>query len=757
MQTQQVSKDKYICTEGQSLDAIHIIASGQVKATFPGGEMILKKGDIVGLCDIAYDSHFFTYTTLEDCSFVSFAIKKESSIAEIVKANPEIAKMLYQSMLNQIYGVYGKYARQKENCKTLYKNIFDYYEKYVDFCSHYNVISRSLPQFDSIQELSLEEEVEPWIVSYYASMKDLPQEVKMALYARPSYMVGFVKRASEDVHAAFSALETMNDYVEENKSVFMQESRIDMFDLYVSLLFRLKAGSPEADKVVETIESLIKYLDEQKLVSQDLLHERCEEYRNKYNNMNYKSEEGAGGVSEASAKELTNSIDVILQYAAVDDELANNFKKLITQYKKLSDKASTEDSARKLRTELTQAFYKIYVEAFKVSVNDSRVPTVLKMFFNFGYVDEELAGLENAAYLYSIADEFRGDSYQGVYTAYEWLLAIYNKQKEPSRNEFDTDYVAFLHEQKVQGKITPELETRLLGDPGERVMFELENMFPMVNKVTFGRISIFCPVFCESNVIKPLENCLVNVETIKDTFKLIESVDYGAFFRETVYVNEKIGIQKEYVAVKVTPDVILFPNVGTRGVMWQEIEGKKRTTPGRMMISVFHLEDIRQTFTRLTGEFRWEMCKREQGARWNDITDKSLTSEYCDYVQFYKKNNDLSQDAKEKVKQSLVKAKNSFKEMFVRDYITWIMFEGAGSPRLNKVARAILLTYCPFPKELREKIAANPLFKELIERYDVKLAQTLHRLDGVAQKIKNQNQPIPPELEIHRKYVEGTV
>ena len=158
------------------------------------------------------------------------------------------------------------------------------------------------PQFDSIQELSLEEEVQPWIVSYYASMKDLPQEVKMALYARPSYMVGFIKRASEDIHAAFSALETMDDYVEENKTVFMQESRIDMFDLYVSLLFRLKAGSPEADKVVETIEALIKYLEEQNLVSHDLLHERADEYRNKYNNINYKSEEGSAGVSEVSAK-----------------------------------------------------------------------------------------------------------------------------------------------------------------------------------------------------------------------------------------------------------------------------------------------------------------------------------------------------------------------------------------------------------------------------------------------------------------------
>ena len=113
------------------------------------------------------------------------------------------------------------------------------------------------------------------------------------------------------------------------------------------------------------------------------------------------------------------------------------------------------------------------------------------------------------------------------------------------------------------------------------------------------------------------------------------------------------------------PDFILMPNMGTRAVMWQEIEGKLRNSPSRMAISIFHSEDIFATLIRLTGDFRWEMCKRIQGARWNDVSDHSLTSDYFDYVQFYRKNRDLSAEIKEKIKSSLQRAKNSFKQLFV--------------------------------------------------------------------------------------------
>lgn len=187
--------------------------------------------------------------------------------------------------------------------------------------------------------------------------------------------------------------------------------------------------------------------------------------------------------------------------------------------------------------------------------------------------------------------------------------------------------------------------------------------------------------------------------------------------------------------------------------MWQEIEGRKRTTPARMMVSIFQMEDLTSILVRLTADFRWEMCKRVQGARWNDVSEPSLTSRYFDYIQFYRKNHELSTDAKDKIKLNMQKAKNSYKEMFLRDYEAWIIYEGNGSPRLNKVARGILFDYCPFSRAIRDKLKINPLYKDMMERYDIKLTQHIHHYNNLFQKIKNMGADIPPELQRQREYL----
>ena len=213
------------------------------------------------------------------------------------------------------------------------------------------------------------------------------------------------------------------------------------------------------------------------------------------------------------------------------------------------------------------------------------------------------------------------------------------------------------------------------------------------------------------------------------------------------------GVQKEFINVEILPDFILMPNVGIRGVMWQEIEGKRRTTPARMMSSIFQLEDLSLILIRLTGEFRWEMCKRVQGARWNDVSERSLTSEYFDYIQFYKKNQELSTDAKEKIKTDMGRAKNSFKEMFIMDYTTWILFESNGSPRMNKIARNILYSYCTFTAAIREKLKANPMYREISERYEIRMGQKRHRLENLCQKLRSTGKPIPEEIEQERQFL----
>lgn len=758
MAAKEIAKGKIICQEGSSLEGIHIIVNGSVKAHFSGGDIVLKKGDIVGLIDIAYDSNFFTYTTLETCSFVSFPIKDEKSIPGLVKQNPEVARMMFTSMINQVSLIFARYSVSKTACEELYNRIIGCYKDYNALCAHNNTIAKSLPGIQSIQPLNLERSVRDWLPSYYYSIREFAPELKTSLATKVPFLVGFLYKSSADAHSIFKSCTELSEYHAENVSILLQESRLDLFDLYTNLLYRLGPGVQDFDKVSEKIDSIIEFIRQDPYISNEFVELRVAEYETKRRTLKSTSQQTSDASIEAVSSELNNALDTILEYSGVEESVAANFRSLIEQYKKLKDKGSSEDKARSIRHNLTKAFYDIYCDAFSMSIRDYNMPTVLKMFFNFGFVDAELAGIQNANTLYRLAVDYHGDANLGVYTIYEWLLEIYAMKKEPSRNELDSDFNDYLHEQRVQGKITIQDEQRLLQDPGERTMFELQNMFQSVNRVTYGRLSTFCPVFCEADVIKPLGTCLVTPDIIVDALSKLEEIDYSAFYRDTMYPYTMDGNKlNEIISVRIQPDFILFPNIGTRGVMWQEIEGKKRTTPARFMLSIFHIEDLQTTITRLVGEYRWDMCKRVQGARWNDITERSLTSEYCDYAQFFKKNSDLSADAKEKVKVALQRARNSFKEMYVRDYIVWIVFEGSGSPRLNKVARTIFCTYCPFPKMLRDRVAVNPMYGEIIDKYNIKNQQKLHRLNNIITKMSASGQDIPQAFEDQIKFINGTV
>lgn len=461
----------------------------------------------------------------------------------------------------------------------------------------------------------------------------------------------------------------------------------------------------------------------------------------------------ADQVMEEPAEDLSHSLDVILEFAGSDEELSQSFKAHVEQYKKMPNKNGTEDDIRVLRQKLTKEFNQVYCDAFFSSIS-KEAPKIVRMFFAFGYVDETLAGRQNTVWLYNMVDRLPVDPQRGVYTFYQWLQEVYTQRKEPSRNEFDTDYMGYLIEQKRMGNITAEQQKELLNDSVARVKFELENLFPTVNKITYGRIATFCPLFAEHNVLKPMDAMLVSAEKIFTILQSIRKKDFGAYYRETMYSNPDAGIPKEVIHVEVLPDFILMPNAGTRGVMWQEIEGKRRSTPARMLSSIFQIEDLETILIRLTGEFRWEMCKRIQGARWNDLSEKSLTSEYFDYIQFYKKNSELSSETKEKIKTDLGRTKNNFKEMFLRDYLLWIMFESNSSPRLNKVARGIFFTYCTFTSAVRQKLRANPLYQELVDRGEIKMKQKRHKIENICQKLSAQGREIPEEIQREMEFME---
>ena len=465
------------------------------------------------------------------------------------------------------------------------------------------------------------------------------------------------------------------------------------------------------------------------------------------------SETEGMSVNDAPA-DLSNSREMIFDYAQLAKEHKAHLSELLDKYTALSDRGDSSDDSRKLRRELTAYFYELYKVIFFKSVEaDARIPNEVMMFLYFGYIDDKLAGEENAKLLYSMAQNIGIDESFRVFPLYQWLRLIYIGKKDPSVNEFSLDYVAYLRQEKRQGNITAEDEARLLRNGKKRVEFEIDNMFKSANRMMTARVTTFCPFFSDQNVYKPLEQILLNFEVLNKTVDVVKMIDYSLFYRETVYANPGIGIQKEVIQVEVLPDVILMPCVGERSAMWQEIAGAKRTTPARFCLPIFEAEELTKIIIKLCGEFRWELCRRIQGARWNDLTERSLTSDYCDYMDTYKRSRELSQEAKEKIKGSLVKHRNSSKEMFVEDYIQYISFESQSALRLNKVSRQVLFTYCPFSKAIRTALGSNPQYQKLIEIYNNKNGHTRHLYSISLDRIKKAGQEVPQELRAHWMYL----
>ena len=736
----------------QAITALHVIAKGTVHATYPGGEFYLYKGDVIGVCELSFGSYFISYQAEEDVSIASYSYSP-TQLSDMLHSNTEMADRIILSMFKQFQEILDQYELARFDCDNFYHYLMNSYEEYLTFCTKHSFSARALPGLETLTELVLEEDVPGWIGGYYSQLRTFVTKIS-SKNQDSDFLRGLLLKTSEDIYQVISICRVLYDYKSEITNLLMSENRLDFFDLYASLLYKIGSHADESTSLIAAISTMMIQLESQPSIDKEMYRQRVAEYRERLSALDQYAENSDNSEKSEDVPEIRDSMNTILSYAQVDEETANNFRNAVNRYSKLTDKNNSDDTSRKLRLTITKLFYEIYEKAFLRSLHDFDVPKIIQMFFNFGYVDEQLAGMDNASYLYSIVDRLPSDPSRNVYTIYEWFRAIYEGRKVPSRNEFDVDYQAYVHELKISGKITASEEASLLKNQEKQVLYELHNMFQSVNKITFGRISSFCPIFSEHNILKDLDKSLVSADKVEQAFKQIRSIDYSAYYRDMIYTNPKLGIGKEYIGVEILPDLILTPNIGVRGVMWQEIEGRKRTTPSRMMISIFQMEDLTNILVRLTGDFRWEMCKRIQGARWNDISEPSLTSRYFDYIQFYRKNRDLSADAKDKIKLNMQKAKNSFKEMFIRDYESWILYEGNGSPRLNKVARGILFDYCPFSKDIREKLKANPLYKEMMERYDVKLGQTLHHYDNLFQKLKNIGADIPPEIRSQREYLD---
>ncbi|WP_051689379.1 cyclic nucleotide-binding domain-containing protein [Butyrivibrio sp. AE2032] len=676
------------------VETVEVLVKGRVRISSTYSSIILNVGAFIGAVETPGQPYSYTYEALEESAVYSYPYESRDDIAKVVKSSPKIAPVLAATSAESAATVCAIYDTEFDEALKEYEQIVADYADYPALCIKVGEVPKEFPEMEELIPPERSSKVPQWAIEFSDSLKANEATLKKSYYPLSTEI------ATGMVMTTYFIYDTISTEVQ-------------------ALTVYRKTLKKKTSNFTSTMKMIRARLNDM---------ERAE------------AGEGEGIVT------IVNALSTILAYSGVPAETATLFEEQIAAFKANDNRYDSSDEARALRRNIGSTFYQIYTPAFLRSLTDENIPLEVKMFFMFGFVDEELAGEKNTAILANMVKAYTPDPEGHVLTLYEWLQKIYLIEVEPSRNEFDQDWPTYLREQKNTGAINNEQMEAMNRSSKHRLEFEIHNLFALGNRMTFGRISSFVPVFDSQNVLRPLDMAYLTASKVKEYYEKIRSIDYGVFCRQAVFSDTEIGITQLYFADDITPYMILMPNVGSRACLWQEIEGKNRRTKARMLVSIFNTENTEEAMFRLFGEFRWEMCKTEQGVHWNDVTDPSLTSMYCDYLQFFKKNSALSSEQKEKLRTDLKKYSNNYKNVFIADYLAYIKYESAGSPRLNKVAREILFTFCPFGKEVRDRIGENPQYTELINHYRVHIGNQAKPIQNIIAKLNKEEIEIPEEV-----------
>lgn len=722
MESVKVNKGRCFLKRGEKIKGLFVILQGSVRAVSKNDEIDMEAGSIIGLMESASDAYFCDYVAATDCILYAYPYRNTDDYKKIFAADEKYVAVFTMAAVRQVAAMLNRYDTFLKNAQDYYITVMEYYGEYQKFCSDYQVSEKSFPQITSMPPVVLDEPIEKWTMEYYGKMAMFSLKyIDQFLLRDYKVGIGEIQNAVCWMRKTIALIQELRSYLDIHKELLLSSNAEDLFHLYFDLARKAADTGVDLEPVLEKISEIMVFCRGSHLFTDKLMDARFQEYESYdfYEHVGLEDTDIWVENTQEEYEEGTDYLEQILTYSGYELEKADVFRKNLTEYKNLPDRLATTDDVRKLRKQITQGFYDIYEQAFYRTLEEGKIPMAVKMFLNFGFMDEGLVGEDNTHSLYDMVADLNVCKADNVFTIYEWLMSIFNGENEPSRNEFDMDYTSYLNEQKKTGKITAAEVKELSEDSYGKVEFEMKNMFVSTNRATYGKISTFCPILCEDDIVGTVENMLVTADKLNSALNGIRKVDFSLFYREVGYSDPVHDINREMIQKEVLPNIILMPNAGSKAMMWQETAGIKRDTSARVIFPVFTVVDVEEMMIEVAGRFRWEMCRKIQGVRWNDITEPSLTSEYNDYIQYYRKNHDLSPDAKEKIKNSLTKAKNNFREVFVRDYHSWIRYESKGSFRLNKVAREIIFRYCPFNKEIRTMLHANPMYRDMFDKYEI--------------------------------------
>lgn len=809
-----VSKDETLFLEGQKSESLSILLKGKVDVYlspyYENDESNVKnnlnnsfrifsvdQNIFIGTIDLFLKENYsFSYRASEDSSLFAYPVKGLDQFIELLHSQIEYSSFTItsiSSMMNNTYNALLTFEKKMETLSILADNLSilfwalkDKYnlthmpsslflnesqEKYQQLKGSGQIPAQFTSQFleQEIPELtdsdySCIDASTKSKLDYYKQIITLPLQLRKNFFSANDYITQYhLNDAAQNLDKIKYNLKDSMMLCEKYFNRIYLEGEKCIFSELICLITEVKKYNQNTDEFFQVLDDLVKRIIDIAIAFQDdYYYELKVDIKHMIDISNQvKPSPDSSSIDVVSTdtneqkiipEELVESAEKIIRYSEMPNEKADLLRNGLNSFRLLKDKLTSDVNERSIASTITPLFFELYEMVLKKVTAENNKSRLFEMFLIYGYMDERLLTPEQVISLYKLVDNSTNTSPCTTYNMQEWLSQINSMQKDPSTNEFDQDYFDVFREMKKRRELSDNDKVRYNNDTDARLKFEINNMFKTNQRLCNGQVNTYFPILHSDMINRDLSKSIVTKEIIGEIINKILKVDFSAFHREIFYHNPKNSIEKELISTAVAPDIILMPTFGLRGSMWQEITGRVRSTPGRIIIPIFTSENLEDILFKMIGNFRWELCRTMMGMSWNDITLSSLTSEYMDYIQFYKKNKDLSEEAKEKVKTQIQRNNSQMREIFTADYEIWIKHEFKGNVRLNKVARSILYKHCPFSKVIREKLEMQPIFNDLATPFNMFRTKKATELERRYNKLLDNNISKDVVLEENLKF-----
>ena len=760
----QAEAGSCILSREEAVNCICMILRGKVSVRGKGVNLPLGAGSFLGINDFYAGKYLGDYVAIETVTFFAFPVSAAKGLKHILAANRDYGGLMVWAFARYITDLGRLYSEICDNAKALSEEVKQYYLQYKECGTAAGLNPRSLTFAEEMKPIVPVGNFDVRRMEYYKEASRISLEKHKDYYLDSIVMSEQqVEEEAALVNSLFNACAEVAEYLEDVFYCLINNSDKNLFLYVASLLVEANQKGVDVgglsgilDKLTDRINSTESFLSERLGSHIDVNRKRMEEV---YVSVISGNATAVGLVEEEDLitetldeehmnqikKLLSGSLHQILEFAEWKDDKAEAFRVAVERFIGLGDRLSAEDTVRKLKREISKLFFDLYQDVFLHAYVAKTLPLAVELFLDYAYVDERLITDEQLMQFCSFKKE-KQEAPCEVYTIREWLRLVYEGKKEPSRSELDMTFEENLRDMKKRGMLTEEQMRAAATDRKTRLDYEIHNMFSCNDRLVNGQISTFVPIlYAEGLGWEPSKSYLTKKKVNETILRLLKK-DPTVFYREAMYRSEELEIEKEFVMKQVYPEIILLPCNGVKAIMWQEITGKRRDSQARFLLPHFYEGDPEDVMIQTLGRFRWELCRTMMGLAWNNIQIKSLTSEYCDYLQYYRKNHELSEEKREKVKLQLQKAKNSTKEAFVQDYEIWVKYESAGAVRLNKVARELLATYCPLSMEIRNSLRIQPIFEDAMGRFERGRSKKVYELEMRYRMLEREKGELPQAL-----------